>query len=153
MPSELEEAMLAEPTPEQESPKAKNKKRTPTVDEEDIFSLITSLRNEVRELREGKNSSPVLNVRNRVKTHTAQMREFYLPVETDEPGVDAGVEDEPKGLVVKLHSMKEVKDPTEAKRYYGVCKADVLDPHTGKITTYKGVNYIDFLERPPIPIV
>lgn len=68
----------------------------------------------------------------RETTHNCTLREYA------EDGVV-------KGIVTRLYDWKEQKDPTEAKRFVGLCKLDILDPRTGKKETVKDVNGLGFL--------
>lgn len=100
---------------------------------EELRGLVDSLTSQVLELSKPKvNGSSV--IRKRTKTHTATMREY-------------SVDETPLGIVTRIYDVREVQDSQEARRYYGLCKLDVLNPKTGDMKTYKDVNYLEFLDK------
>jgi hypothetical protein len=99
-----------------------------------LQKMVDQMKRDIATLQDKDKPMSRLTLKNKTREHMAFMREFKL-------------EDEVIGLVTKLYDVKEVKDKTEAKRFYGICKVDVLDPKTGKTATHKEVDYLDFLNN------
>jgi len=126
---------VAEAVGEAKAPKSTKK----TEDTQDLYALVASMKQEMEGLREEVSGTKTkFNARNdKVKIHEATLRQYE-----DEDGNIIG-------LVTKMYDVKEVKDRTEAKRFMGLCKIDVINPATGKEETIKDVDYTHFLNNIP----
>ena len=100
-----------------------------------LKAIIADLAGKVDSMSANKSSGVTL--RKRTREHNAFLREVELDGEI-------------VGVASRLHSVREVKDPTENKKFYGLCIVEWVDPLTGKTGTAKDVNYLDFLQSAPI---
>lgn len=98
----------------------------------DLKGLISELKEDIDEMKRKPKSSSVL--RKRVEKHTAFLREFNK-------------DDEVLGIVMQISDVREVKDPTEAKKYMGLCKLNVFNPKTNQQFVQEKVNYLEFLQN------
>lgn len=98
----------------------------------ELRGMVEGLQAQLKGLTAGRRTGATQ--RNRTRQHVCTLREF-------------AVDDEVKGLVTKLYGVKEIKDKTENKRFYGICSVDVLNPLTKETTTYRDVDYLQFLNN------
>lgn len=112
--------------------KSEEEKNVEATEVAQLRDLVEGLKKQVGILSGAARGGSTL--RKRTKDHFVTMREYVE-------------DDKVLGVVVNLYDVKEVKDPTENKRFYGLCKLDVLDPRTEKVKTYKDVNYLEFLNN------
>lgn len=97
----------------------------------DLKGLVESLSEQVSDMKKFPQGQTRV-ARKREKEHTVSLRQYE---------VDGMV----KGIVTRIHSIKEVKDRTEAKRLVGMCVLEILEPETGKKEEIRDVDYLAFL--------
>lgn len=99
-----------------------------------LLGLVESLQSQISDMKkfpQGKN-----RLQKRTKEHMVTLREFSK-------------DDEAIGLVTRLHSVREVKDRTEAKKLMGVCTIEYMVPESDSVGVDKSVDYLSFLNEAP----
>ena len=99
---------------------------------EALRGMVAQMRKDIDSMK--KAPATGATIRNRTKTHEVFLREYAEG-------------DTVVGIVTKLYNVREKKDPSENKRYIGLCTLDVVNPITKKETTVKDVDYLVFLNE------